>query len=330
LKAIDSACGSRFIVNEINRQIRQLNMTSNNRFPGVALVTGAGGTGWCRLNLSRVSIANALVIVIGIGAAVARALANEGCTRIAITDINESTLANTRRAILEINPQAIVCALAGDITKPEFVASLVDTVVKTLSRIDYSIQCAGVLGKGQRSHETSVEDFDRINNINYKGTWLVARASIAQMLGQAPLTEHPKQRGALVNIASQLGIVARPGAGMSCVILSFYSMRLTMLVLIAPYCASKAAIINMTKSDAIDYSSDLIQVNCVCPGVIATPMTTGNKEVEERLRPAVEIAPMKRMGTPEEVADAVLFLCSAQSSFIQGHALVVDGGYTIN
>jgi NAD(P)-dependent dehydrogenase (short-subunit alcohol dehydrogenase family) len=98
----------------------------------------------------------------------------------------------------------------------------------------------------------------------------------------------------------------------------------------APYCASKAAIINMTKSDAIDYSSDLIRVNCVCPGVIATPMTTGNKELEERLRPAVEIAPMKRMGTPEEVADAVLFLCSAQSSFVQGHALIVDGGYTIN
>lgn len=86
----------------------------------------------------------------------------------------------------------------------------------------------------------------------------------------------------------------------------------------------------MTKSDAIDYSSDDIRINCVCPGVIATPMTTGSREVEERLRPAVEIAPMKRMGTPEEVADAVLFLCSSQASFIQGHALVVDGGYTIN
>lgn len=86
----------------------------------------------------------------------------------------------------------------------------------------------------------------------------------------------------------------------------------------------------MTKSDAIDYSQDDIRVNCVCPGVIATPMTTGGKEVEERLRPAIDIAPMRRMGTPEEVADAVLFLCSSQSSFIQGHALVVDGGYTIN
>lgn len=86
----------------------------------------------------------------------------------------------------------------------------------------------------------------------------------------------------------------------------------------------------MTKADAVDYSRDDIRVNCVCPGVIATPMTTGSKEVQDRLRPAIDIAPMKRMGTPDEVADAVLFLCSRESSFVQGHALVVDGGYTIN
>lgn len=86
----------------------------------------------------------------------------------------------------------------------------------------------------------------------------------------------------------------------------------------------------MTRSDAIDYSAENIRVNCVCPGVIATPMTTGSKEVTARLKPAVDIAPMKRMGTPEEVANAVLFLCSSDASFVQGHALVVDGGYTIN
>jgi NAD(P)-dependent dehydrogenase (short-subunit alcohol dehydrogenase family) len=86
----------------------------------------------------------------------------------------------------------------------------------------------------------------------------------------------------------------------------------------------------MTRANAIDYSKDNIRVNCICPGVIETPMTTASKAMAEALKPAVEIAPMKRMGKPEEVADAVLFLCSAQASFIQGHALVVDGGYTIN
>lgn len=86
----------------------------------------------------------------------------------------------------------------------------------------------------------------------------------------------------------------------------------------------------MTRSDAIDYSKDNIRINCVCPGVIESPMTTGTNEVAERLRPAIEIAPMRRMGRPDEVANAVMFLCSSQASFIQGHALVVDGGYTIN
>ena len=86
----------------------------------------------------------------------------------------------------------------------------------------------------------------------------------------------------------------------------------------------------MTRANAIDYSEDGIRVNCVCPGVIETPMTQGPAEMREALKPAIDIAPMKRMGTPDEVADAVLFLCSSRASFIQGHALVVDGGYTIN
>jgi NAD(P)-dependent dehydrogenase (short-subunit alcohol dehydrogenase family) len=89
-------------------------------------------------------------------------------------------------------------------------------------------------------------------------------------------------------------------------------------------------VINMTRCDAIDYSADGIRVNCVCPGVIETPMTTGSPGLIARLKPAVDIAPMKRMGQPEEVADACLFLCSSRASFVQGHALVVDGGYTIN
>lgn len=155
-----------------------------------------------------------------------------------------------------------------------------------------------------------ISAFDAITSINYRGTWLSSRAALAQMIKQEGLPDHPSSKGAIVNIASQLGIVARPGA--------------------AAYCASKAAIINMTRSDAIDYSQDGIRVNCVCPGVIETPMTTSSEEMKERLKPAINIAPMRRMGTPDEVANAVLFLCSPEASFIQGHALVVDGGYTIN
>lgn len=88
--------------------------------------------------------------------------------------------------------------------------------------------------------------------------------------------------------------------------------------------------IALTRSDAIDYSKHNIRVNCICPGVIDTPMTTSDEKTKEMLQPAVAIAPMGRMGTPEEVADCALFLVSEKASFVQGHAMVVDGGYVIN
>ncbi|KAH8898090.1 short-chain dehydrogenase [Thozetella sp. PMI_491] len=260
------------------------------KFPGVAFVTGAGGT--------------------GIGAAVARGFAKAGCNRIFLTDINKDSLAATREQVLEINPQAQVETSAGDISDEGFVSSLSEAAQKSFSRVDYVVNCAGITGPSLRSDETPVEVFDRINRINYRGTWMNSRAMLSLMLKQELLPEHPKQRGAIVNIASQLGLVGRPTA--------------------SPYNASKAAVINMTRSDAIDYSKDDIRINCVCPGIIATPMTTTEPGWEEKLASSIDIAPMKRMGVPEEVANAVLFLCSTDASFIQGHALVVDGGYTIN
>ncbi|KAI0182153.1 NAD(P)-binding protein [Hypoxylon sp. FL1284] len=258
------------------------------KLPGVALITGAAGT--------------------GIGAAVARGLARSGCARFVIADAKP--LASTRAAIEAARPGAEVVAREGDVSSEAFASGLAAAAGAAFGRVDYAVACAGVLGAALRSHETAVAEFDRVAGVNWRGAWLTSRAALAQMLRQEPLAAHPGVRGAVVNIASQLGIVGRPAA--------------------ATYCASKAAVINMTRSDAIDYSRDGIRVNCVCPGVIETPMTTGSPEVTERLRPAIDIAPMRRMGTPEEVADAVLFLCSNQASFIQGHALVVDGGYTIN
>ncbi|KAH6639010.1 short-chain dehydrogenase/reductase-like protein SDR, partial [Boeremia exigua] len=261
------------------------------KLPGVAIITGAGGT--------------------GIGAAVAKGFARSGSTKIAITDINPDTLRQTKDAILSIDSSIQVFDKAGDIADEGFVNSFTDEVASKFSRLDYAVNCAGVLGgKPVKAVDMTMDAFDRLNNINYRGSWLSSRAQLRNMLNQGPLSEQPGQRGSIVNIASQLGIVSRPGA--------------------AAYCASKAAIINMTRANAIDYSDDDIRVNCVCPGVIETPMTTTSPEMVEALKPAINIAPMKRMGTPDEVANAVLFLCSTDASFIQGHALVVDGGYTIN
>ena len=104
---------------------------------------------------------------------------------------------------------------------------------------------------------------------------------------------------------------------------------LTRAVIVA-YSTSKAAVIAMTRADAIDYSDKDIRVNCICPGIIASPMTTSSEERIELLKPAVDIAPIKMMGTVNEIADCALFLPSTQPSFVQGHAMVADGGYIIN
>lgn len=269
-------------------------MAQRTLFPGVAVVTGAGGT--------------------GIGNATALAFVEAGCTSLAITDLNPDSLRETAIQIVEKNPFVNLFEEAGDISDEKFVDSFIANVAEHFDRIDYCVNSAGILSKNENSTDMSIEDFDKINNVNYRGCWLTSRAQLKVMLNQEPLPSHDAsrapQRGSIVNIASQLGVVARPKA--------------------PAYCASKAAVIAMTRSDAIDYSEHGIRVNCICPGVIETPMTTSTPEVTERLKPAIDIAPMKRMGKPSEVADAALFLCSTKASFVQGHAMVVDGGYVIN
>jgi NAD(P)-dependent dehydrogenase (short-subunit alcohol dehydrogenase family) len=163
--------------------------------------------------------------------------------------------------------------------------------------------------------------------------WLCARAELRAMLNQEPLPDvfadprRPTTRAAIVNIASQLGIVGRPRC--SKIQTLTYNIN-TLLTMTAAYSASKAAVIAMTRGDAIDYAEHGIRINCICPGIIDTPMTTSDPRVANMLRASVSIAPMNRMGRPEEVADAALFLCSQKASFIQGTSLVVDGGYVLN
>ncbi|KAL1878451.1 hypothetical protein Plec18167_004523 [Paecilomyces lecythidis] len=269
--------------------------SSGTLFPGVAVVTGAAGS--------------------GIGAATACAFAAAGCTRLAITDVNASLLDETRASILSSYPETTILAIPGDIAADCFPEDFIAQVMAHFGRVDYAVNCAGVLGKPLVSGEMDVAEFDRVNAVNYRGCWLSSRAELRAMVRQDPVEGaaadgRRRQRGAIVNIASQLGIVGRPTA--------------------PAYCASKAAVIALTRSDAIDYSKHNIRVNCICPGVIDTPMTTSDERTKEMLQPAVAIAPMGRMGTPEEVADCALFLVSEKASFVQGHAMVVDGGYVIN
>lgn len=185
------------------------------RLPGVAIITGAGGTG----SFTSTLYIHAFVLTaVGIGAAVAKGFARSGCTKIAITDINSDTLRQTKDAILSINSSIKVFDQAGDIADESFVDSFTDETTSKFTRLDYAVNCAGVLGgKPVKAIDMTMEAFDRLNNINYRGSWLSSRAQLRNMLKQEPLPEQLGQRGSIVNIASQLGIVARPGAGMNIV-----------------------------------------------------------------------------------------------------------------
>lgn len=160
----------------------------------------------------------------GIGAAVARAFAAAGCERIAITDLNPHTLEQTEKAITTAYSKVKLFVHPGNVADDHFAESFISKVTKTFGRVDYAVNCAGVLGVPMRSGETSLEEFDRVNNVNYRGCWLSSRAQLMQMLEQDPLPSHdpsrPAQRGAVVNIASQLGIVSRPNARKSAFFIS--------------------------------------------------------------------------------------------------------------
>jgi NAD(P)-dependent dehydrogenase (short-subunit alcohol dehydrogenase family) len=201
-----------------------------------------------------------------------------------------------------------------DVSVPESVSQAFAQIAKDLGRIDYAANCAGVTSNFQPSTDTSIDTFERINNINYRGIWLCAREELKVMKEQKldsevypGIPESRAQRGAIVHVSSGLGLVTMPGS--------------------AAYCGAKAAVISLTRCDALDYSPDRIRVNTVMPGVIDTPMTQPPDARAYLDAVSIPATPMKRFGQPEEVADAIVFLCSNKASYVQGAALAVDGGY---
>jgi len=258
-------------------------------FPGVGLVTGAAS---------------------GIGRRCAVSFAAEGCSRVALLDLDAHGLEETRRLCQETCPAVVkTLPVLCDVGSETDVSDALEKVRQEFGRVDYAVNCAGIFSITGPSHQVSAEEFDRVMRVNCRGMWLTSRAEIMCMMKQEPLSTHdgrPGNRGAIVNIASNLALVSRSDTPV--------------------YNASKAAVLSLTRSDAIDYSARNIRVNCVCPGIIDTPMTRDLPRDD----PCIAIAPMKRLGTAQEVADAALFLCSSKASYIQGADLCVDGGYAIN
>lgn len=232
----------------------------------------------------------------GIGRASALRFASEGAG-VAVVDLNGAGAEETA-GLAATDAAGYEC----DVSDPEAVAETFARIVDRFGTIDVVHSNAGVLLAGA-ADVTSVHHWDRTFAVNVRGMFLVAQAALGPMLERG--------RGAIVNTASTSGIAAEPG--------------------LAAYCASKAAVIQLTKQLAVDYSRRGVRVNCVCPGWIDTGF---NEPVlqdvsDEELNEAIDrMVPLGRQGTPEEIAAVVAFLASDDASLVTGHALVADGGLT--
>ncbi len=235
----------------------------------------------------------------GIGRATSLVLAREGAT-IAVSDVNADGGEETLSAIKDLGGDGIF--VHADVSRAADVAALVDATVAAYGRLDCAYNNAGIERYiGGRLHEYPEDTFDRLMDINVKGVWLCLKYEIPQMLKQGG--------GAIVNTASAAGLVG--------------SRRLS------AYSASKHAVVGLTKSAALEYATDGIRVNAVCPGIIDTPMM--DRLVEGRDDYAATIPtrqPIGRKGTPDEIAEAVAWLCSDAASLVTGLAMAVDGALT--
>ena len=232
----------------------------------------------------------------GIGRATALAMAAEGA-RIAVLDLGAERGHDVLAAIAAVGGEARYyptnVALADDVTKS------FNQVIKDFGRIDCAFNNAGVGGDHALLADTSDAEFERVVGVNLTGVWLCLRREIQEML--------PRGGGAIVNTASVAGLVGWKFA--------------------AAYSATKHAVIGLTRSAALEYAKRDIRINAVCPGVIETPMAASAQDDESIRDIMIRKHAIGRLGQPEEVAAAVLWLCSPAASFIHGHALAVDGGY---
>ena len=189
-----------------------------------------------------------------------------------------------------------------DVSKARDIEALVRRSVEKFGRVDTAFNNAGIEGNWRPIVDQSEEEWDHVININLKGVWLCVKHEIQQMLKQGG-------GGTIVNMSSVAGLMGAPAA--------------------APYCASKHGVIGLTRTAALEYAKEKIRVNAVCPAVIETPMEQRLFGEPEAHKYALSMHPIGRLGTPREIAEAVLWLCSEKSSFMTGHYIVLDGGFLV-
>jgi NAD(P)-dependent dehydrogenase (short-subunit alcohol dehydrogenase family) len=231
----------------------------------------------------------------GIGRATAIAFAEKGA-KVVLADWVED--AETLNLIKKSGGEAIFVKC--NVSNEADVKLMVEMTISTFGRLDFAFNNAGIEGEQGITADCTVENWEKTIGVNLKGIWLCMKYELPHMLKQG--------KGSIVNCASIAGLVGFSG--------------------LPAYVASKHGVVGLTKNAALEYVKQGIRVNAVCPGVIKTPMidrfTGKDKKVEKQYE---DMEPIGRMGLPEEVAEAVLWLCSDSSSFVTGHAMAVDGGW---
>ncbi len=232
----------------------------------------------------------------GIGFGVAQEMAKEGA-KIVISDIDQKECENACKTLTK-KYHTKTLAVKCDVSKKEEVENLINQTIKKFKRIDILVNNAGIVKFGPLIGKTE-EDWDLTLDINLKGVFLCTQAAAKHMIKQ--------KSGKIISIASIAGFVGFDN--------------------ISDYCASKGGIVTMTKEFALELAPHNINVNAIAPGIIQTKMTKSMLEDKKTKESLLAQTPLGRVGTPEDIGKAAVFLASNDSSFVTGHTLVVDGGW---
>jgi NAD(P)-dependent dehydrogenase (short-subunit alcohol dehydrogenase family) len=245
-----------------------------------------------------VKLADKVAVITGAGSGIGRAsalmFAREGA-RIVVVDIDGAGAAETQRLIADAGGKAV--AITADVGSAEDTQTMVESAVSRFGTIDVLYNNAATEGPICFAAQITIEQFDRVLGVNLRGTWLAMKYALPVMMAQ--------RSGVVLNVSSLAGLRATPGG--------------------AAYCASKFAVIGMTQAVAIEYGKYNIRVNCIIPGWIETPMV--HRLFGDTLPPSsITAAPLRRIGQPEDVAKAALFLASDDAAYVSGTIFTVDGG----
>jgi NAD(P)-dependent dehydrogenase (short-subunit alcohol dehydrogenase family) len=251
----------------------------------------------------KISFKNQVALVtgaaMGMGLATAQAFAEAGAA-VVLVDVNEEALRTQTQKLVAAGHKAL--AIRCDVANNAEVAAMIEQTVATFGRLDAAFNNAGIMIPAVETADAKDEDFERVVDINLRGVWNCMKHELHQMREQGS--------GCIVNNSSIAGVSASPTR--------------------ASYGATKHGVLGLTKSAAVEYAAQGIRINAVCPGSIETPMVI---EMIDKgwitMDDMIGNLPIQRIGKPEEIASAVLWLCSPGAGFVIGHALVVDGGFTV-